>query len=159
VIGFLLNHGGNFTTLGALSWDNPRPDARLGTVIDSVIADLGFGSAKVSPSQDRRPDRAERQGVIAAVIADLEEHYADRDAVRRAAVLLQAHERNGDYETVNSAAAFAGLLTNQLQAVTRNTRLRVVDRADTNRAATSWRIDDYFSIDIPEARTLHRRPK
>jgi hypothetical protein len=172
VFGFLLSHGGNSTTLrtassqaslssdvrpavsrrsatGATATAASRPSQASGATSEST------GSVVVPLPQKLRLDGAERRRAIDAVIAELMEHYADRDAAQKIADLLRTHERNGDYEMVSSGTAFAELLTKQMQSVTRDTTLRVVYNGDQNPAGTSQQIDARFSIYIQEARTIN----
>ncbi len=167
VFGFMLTHGGNSTLLS--------PDLRAGvspgsgTEAGATPASGAFpasgstsqaaGSVVVPPLREQRLDGAERRRVIDAVIADLEEHYADRDAAQRVAALLRTQERNGGYDAVTSGSAFAGLLTNQMQTTTQDMRLRVVYYVDQNPVQGLQRIDSHFAIYIPEARIIGHAQK
>lgn len=159
---FLLSHGGDSTTLRTASTQAPlSSDVR--PAVASEATSKATGSVAAPPPQEFRLDEAERRKVIDAVIADLQEHYADRDAAHHIADLLRAHEiadllwaheRNGDYEMISSGTAFAELLTKQMQSVTGDRTLRVIYNGDQNPAGT-FQIDAHFSIYIQEARTIN----
>lgn len=67
--------------------------------------------------QSSQLDPTERKRILAAAIANLKEHYVDRDAAQKMANALAAHENRGDYNSVTDGAAFAALLTQQLREV------------------------------------------
>jgi len=68
---------------------------------------------------------AERKRVIDSVIANLREHYVYPNVARKMIDALLTHERNEDYEKETDGAAFAALLTKQLQDVSHDLHLRV----------------------------------
>jgi len=60
-------------------------------------------------------DATERHRVIAEAMANLRQHYFDREVAQQTAVVLLAHERNGDDDAANNGVAFANLLTRQMR--------------------------------------------
>jgi len=64
-----------------------------------------------------RVDAAERHRMIDGAVAGLTKYYVDPDVARRMADALRAHEKNGDDDAVTDGAAFADLLTRQMQDV------------------------------------------
>jgi len=79
-------------------------------------------------------DDAERQRVIAAASIELRKHYVNRDAAALMADALLLHERRGDYDNVNDAVAFAGLVTQQMRDITGDRHLSL----------------DFFEEPVPE---------
>jgi len=73
---------------------------------------------------------AERNRVIAAVAANLKEHYFDADTARKMADRVLEHERSGDYEAVTDGTAFADLLTHGIRDVSHDLHLVVVYSKD-----------------------------
>jgi C-terminal processing protease CtpA/Prc len=68
-------------------------------------------------------DPAERKRIVDSAIANLKEHYVDRDAAQKMADALAKHEKRGDYNAVADPAAFAALMTQQMREVTPDRRL------------------------------------
>jgi hypothetical protein len=60
-------------------------------------------------------DSAERQRVLDGAMANVRQHYFDRDIAKKTADTLLAHEKAGDYDAVTDGAAFADLLTRQMR--------------------------------------------
>jgi hypothetical protein len=60
-------------------------------------------------------DAAERRLVLDRVIANVKQHYFDRDIAGKTADALQAYRKSGDYDLVTDGAAFADLLTRQMR--------------------------------------------
>ncbi len=71
-------------------------------------------------------DAAERQRVIHAAIANLEQYYIDPAAAAKIADALRAHEQNGDYNAMTDGAAFADLLTRQMRDVSQDIHLDLI---------------------------------
>ena len=61
---------------------------------------------------------AQRKRIVDNAIANLKEHYFDRDAAQKMADALAAHEKRGHYDAVADPAAFAALVTQQMREVT-----------------------------------------
>ena len=73
-----------------------------------------------------KPDfDAERHRVIAAAVDDLKRYYAYPETAQKVADALAAHEKNGDYNSVNDGATLAELLTRQIQEVSQDKHLTV----------------------------------
>lgn len=62
-------------------------------------------------------DAEEKQRVIEAAVEILKQHYASADVAQKMAEVLQAHEKNGEYDSITDSEAFAHLLTAQLREV------------------------------------------
>lgn len=69
---------------------------------------------------------AERHRVIDAVIADLNKDYFSAETARKAADVLLADEKRGDYATITDRAAFADALTARIRDVSKDMHLVVV---------------------------------
>lgn len=87
--------------------------------------------------KNARLGQAERKRILAAAIANLKEHYVDRDAARKLADALNAHENHGDYNAVTDRAAFAALVTQQMREINPDRHLTF----------------DYFQDPIPQQPT------
>ncbi|MGA8669694.1 MAG: S41 family peptidase [Terracidiphilus sp.] len=73
-------------------------------------------SDAVAPSaQATSLDVAEKQRVISGAIANLKQHYFDRDVAQTTADALLAHEKSGDDDAAATGEAFASLLTGQMR--------------------------------------------
>lgn len=79
-----------------------------------------------SETGDTAIDPSERRRVIDAVIANMKEHYFDRNLAQKTADALQAHQSNGDDAAATDGAALAALLTRQLRDASHDMHL-VVD--------------------------------
>ena len=73
-----------------------------------------------------RVDATERHRVIHTAVANLNQYYAYPEIAQKTSDALLAHEKNGDYETVNEGRAFAVLLTNQMRETSQDMHLDVV---------------------------------
>jgi retinol-binding protein 3 len=71
-------------------------------------------------------DAAEQHRVIHGTIANLNEYYVYPKVAQQMADALLAHERNGDDNAETDGGIFAGMLTAQMQAVSRDKHLRVM---------------------------------
>jgi len=106
------------SSLSQLSAQRP-PSQDTASVLIQTIAD------------DMRLDAVERQRVIHGVIANLKEHYFDRDVAQKTVDALLAYEKSGDYDAVTDERAFADLLTRQLRDVSHDMHLIVEYSRDT----------------------------
>jgi hypothetical protein len=77
-------------------------------------------------SQDVKLDAAERRRVIAGAIANLKKYYVDPDIAQKTADSLLAHEKNGDEDAATNGAAFAELLTRQMNDVSHDQQLIMI---------------------------------
>ena len=90
-------------------------------------------------------DAAAKRRVIDGVVANLKEHYVDKDVAQRMADALLAHEKSGDDDAVTDGHAFADLLTKQLRDVSHDdlaviySRDRLPDHAGTPSAESQAR--------------------
>lgn len=83
------------------------------------------GAANGQPA-DTAVDGSVRSAVIDAAIVALERSYVFPEVATRMAADLRQRERAGEYRDIASARAFARLLTEHLQAVSRDKHLRIV---------------------------------
>jgi hypothetical protein len=74
---------------------------------------------------DFRIDAATRKRVIDNAIAKLDSHYVFPDVATKMASAVRARLARGEYERVTNGISFASLLTEHLQAVSRDKHLRV----------------------------------
>lgn len=75
-------------------------------------------------------DAAERHRVIQGAIANLNQHYAYPEVARKITSALAAHEKNGDYQAVKEAGAFADLLTKQMRDTSQDMHLDILYSPD-----------------------------
>jgi hypothetical protein len=75
---------------------------------------------------EMKVDAAERHRVIHGTIANLNEYYVYPKVAQQMANALLAHEGNGDDNAETDGGIFAGMLTAQMQAVSRDKHLRVM---------------------------------
>jgi hypothetical protein len=143
VLGFLLNHPGETNLFRRSSSQTPARSSASPAPAPQLSKDAGAQTSGVTPSNPTQPSIApppatkaaqvpqelsdtERRRVIDAIITNLTEHYVDPDATKKISALLSTHEKNGDYSTIASNSAFAGLLTKQLQDATQDPHLMVI---------------------------------
>jgi hypothetical protein len=91
---------------------------------------LGQSAKDVAPANRRSigsstPD-PERQHVLDAVIANLEQHYFDPAIAHQTADALLAHQRRGDDAAAAADKDYAALLTTQMREVSHDLHLEVV---------------------------------
>jgi hypothetical protein len=89
------------------------------------------GASATSPTGDRelKLSAAERQLVVRAVNANLKEHYVDPAVAQKVEETLLAHEKAGDYESMEDGTAFAALLTRQVREVSHDMHLDTTVRS------------------------------
>jgi hypothetical protein len=78
-----------------------------------------------SPLPDRKINAEIRQQVIEGTIRALHEDYIFPEMARKMETALRERMQRKEYDSVDSAPAFAGLLTSQLQEVSHDKHLRV----------------------------------
>ena len=81
--------------------------------------------AAAPAAQDLSIDTVERQRVINAAIANLKQHYFDKDIAQQTADALLAHQKRGDDDAAKDNAAFANLLTTQMREASHDMHLVV----------------------------------
>jgi hypothetical protein len=86
-------------------------------------------AAAPAASGDTSVDEAERQRVLDAVIANLEQHYFDPAVAHQMADSLIEHQRRGDDAAATADKDFAALLTTQMREVSHDLHLEVVYNA------------------------------
>jgi retinol-binding protein 3 len=70
-------------------------------------------------------DAATRTQVIESIISDLNESYVSAELAKKMADALRAQQKQGAYSSVTDGAAFAAMLTKNLQTVSHDKHLRV----------------------------------
>ena len=86
---------------------------------------LALGALGQATASDANLDLAERQRVINAVVANLNEHYFNHDVAHKTAEALKTHDENGDDNVSMSGPDFAGLLTTQMRDASHDMHLVV----------------------------------
>ncbi len=71
-------------------------------------------------------DAAMRTRVIDGAISNLDEFYIYPETAKKMEEALRAHQKKGEYDSIDDADAFAELLTNQLQDVSHDKHLHVM---------------------------------
>jgi hypothetical protein len=125
--------------LGNLASRHPLPGASLAHYENSAEArraPAGGGDPQpLTPAQHTsalpppsvpKTEAPVRRHIIQAAIANLREHYVDRDAADKVADVLQTHRKNGDYDAVTDGAALAGLLTRHMRDASMDRHLILV---------------------------------
>jgi len=72
-----------------------------------------------------RLDAAARERVIDGVVKNLTEYYVYPETAKKMKDAIGAHEKAGDYNAITDGDAFAGRLTDDLEAVSHDKHLRV----------------------------------
>jgi retinol-binding protein 3 len=104
----------------------------------SCVAITHRAAAQPPAAPDVVISRADRLAAIDVLTQRLTDGYVFPDKATELGRILKAHVASGVYDTLTSARAFASLLTQQLQAVTKDKHLRVrvaSPDASTNRPA------------------------
>jgi retinol-binding protein 3 len=94
-------------------------------------------------------DATERQRVVDGAIANLRQHYFDRDVAQKTTDLLLAHQKRGDYNSMSDASAFADLLTKQIRDASHDMHLKIDFSAE--------RLPDGPPVETPEDQFRHRK--
>jgi hypothetical protein len=84
------------------------------------------GIAAPAASGDTSVDATERQHVVDAVVADLQQHYFDPAVAHQMADALDTHQRHGDDAAATTDKEFAALLTAQMREVSHDLHLEVM---------------------------------
>jgi hypothetical protein len=109
---------------------HPRTRAAAAALaVLSWLLAAGPGRAQViiggEPPPDRAIDAAERGEVIDNLLKELDKSYVYPETAKKMEEAIRARQKNGDYDEVASAAAFAKALTDHLQEVSKDKHLRV----------------------------------
>lgn len=100
---------------------------RLRSAGTSLGALLVFSALSGEGSAQRASiSAAERERVVQAVIANLQQHYIEPAVARRIAAALREHERAGEYDAATDGMALAALLTRQIRDVSHDMHLEVL---------------------------------
>lgn len=106
---------------------NSRKFLRLSLVCASRLTLVCLGIPQPSPQDSPlKLNDAEKRFVIERAIANLKQHYVGHDFAPRIVEKLLKNEQHGDYRLVDSAAAFASLLTRQMRNISRDNHLELV---------------------------------
>jgi hypothetical protein len=89
------------------------PDGAASTMVPAANDDMNLNSA-------------ERQRVIEGAIANLNKYYVDPDVAQKTVDALLAHKKSGDDDGEMDGAAFAELLTRQMQKASQDAHLELV---------------------------------
>jgi Peptidase family S41 len=73
------------------------------------------GDVAAQVARDASLDAAERHRAITGGIANLRQHYFNREVAQETADALLAHEKNGDDDAAKDGVVFADLLTRQMR--------------------------------------------
>jgi retinol-binding protein 3 len=77
------------------------------------------------PVKDMSIDAATKNAVIKSLNQEMQKKYVFLHVAKKVETMLQKRQKNGDYEKINSAEAFAKTLTEHLRAVTHDKHLGV----------------------------------
>jgi hypothetical protein len=83
-------------------------------------------SSGAAQAADAKLDAAARARIITNAIVVIKQHHIDSVAAHKAADTLVAHERNGDDDSLTTAANFASALTAQMRNATGDADLELV---------------------------------
>lgn len=92
--------------------------------IESILV-LAIPPGKTVADMDPRIDVATRTRVLDAIVVKLSDLYVFPDVAKKMEQALREHQKAGVYDAVPESRAFAALLTEQLQAVSRDKHLHV----------------------------------
>jgi hypothetical protein len=95
----------------------------------SCLLAAGPGTAQIfigEPPPDRTIDAAERGEVIDNLLKELDKSYVYPETAKKMEEAIRARQKNGDYDKITSAFAFARALTDHLQEVSKDKHLRVI---------------------------------
>lgn len=107
-----------------ISWGRiDMKDAESGVIKDFDMRPIPPGLT--AADMDLKIDAATRMRVIDGCIENLNEFYVYPETAKKMEEALHAHQKKGDYDSVDDADAFAGLLTNHLQEVSHDKHLHV----------------------------------
>lgn len=133
LIGLLLNHTGR---PGGSGSEASRSESRRTSAHSAPDKAADAGSAHKQPSSHAAPPGGslvatpafdpERQRVLDAVIAKMEQHYFDPAVAHQTADALIAAERRGDDVAAATDEEFAALLTSQMRDVSHDLHLQVM---------------------------------
>jgi hypothetical protein len=94
-----------------------------------VVLKLGLRAippGMTAADMDVKVDAATRTRVIDGVVAKLNEAYVFAKTAKKMGAALRAHQRKGKYDAITDGHTFAALLTEHLQAVSRDKHLHVL---------------------------------
>ncbi len=112
-------------------------DAESGVIESFVMQAIPPGMT--AADMNVKIDAATRARVIDGAVTNLNEFYVYPDTAKKMEEALRAHQKKGEYDSIDDADAFATLLTNQLQEVSHDKHLsvgfspRVVPKGDPRR--------------------------
>jgi hypothetical protein len=110
-----LAHSGNPSRLDSLPFG--QTESRPGFAQTEPAQPNSPNTASSALAHDNLLGPTERKRIINSAIANLREHYINRDAAQKMADALAAHEKRGDYNGVVDRAAFAAMLTQHMRDI------------------------------------------
>jgi hypothetical protein len=120
-------------TVSRRSFLTPRTAGLLLPALCFIVALASFNAAQ-QPRQPEQPDmaidEATRAQVIEGVLKNLQEAYVYPETAKRMEQAIRERVAKKEYEGITSAKALARMLTEHLQAVSRDKHLRVNYRAE-----------------------------
>lgn len=93
-------------------------------VMSLAMTGVALSPAEAAP-QDMKIDRSVRQEVIGNTAKHLRADYVFADVGEKMAADLEARQKKGEYDQIDSAMKFAAQLTGDMQAISRDKHLRV----------------------------------
>lgn len=106
-------------SLGKISMKNADPEVIESFMLRPIPPGLTLADMNL------KLDAATRKRVIDGSIENLNEFYVYPETAKKMEEALRAHQKNGDYDSITDADAFAELLTNHLQEVSHDKHLHV----------------------------------
>jgi retinol-binding protein 3 len=95
------------------------------------VVSLSTAHAQPSgPQRDRPVVAAERVTIIAGALDSLQHRYFSHKIAAQAAEVIRARQKSGAYDSISSANALAKVLSEDLQAATRDLHVRVLFSAE-----------------------------
>jgi hypothetical protein len=98
-------------------------DADPATVVSFALRAIPPGAT--AADMHMKIDAATRARVIEGAVSSLNEFYVFPDTAKKMEEALRAHQKKGEYDSVDDAGAFAALLTTHLRDVSHDLHLRV----------------------------------
>lgn len=101
----------------------------LGVVLLAIVAVVSLRSPAQGPppdSRDRELTAAQRTEIIESALQKLNDTYVFPDTAKKMETAIRERVSRKEYDSVSSSRAFAGALTEHLQAVSHDRHLRVL---------------------------------
>jgi hypothetical protein len=99
---------------------------RMKDAQSTMVESLGVRAIPPDTKEEEiKLDGAERQRIVEAASAKLNEYYVYAETARKMAAALNKHLKDGDYNEISEGDVFASRLTTDLQTVSHDKHLRV----------------------------------